>query len=153
MELLARLEAIARRGKPQPRQPEVIEMGALRVNCQTRCAQRDGALVDLSAKDFDLLVLFLRNVGRLLSRAEIRETVWGPRAPFSSRTLDTHVSRIRDRLGLTPSHGWRLAAVYGYGYRLQHITRSTGDVGGDDAMRGSLRLYSALEQPSGESTG
>jgi DNA-binding response OmpR family regulator len=64
MELLARLEAIARR-KPQPRQPEVIEMGALRVNCQTRCAQRDGALVDLSAKDFDLLVLFLRNVGRL----------------------------------------------------------------------------------------
>jgi DNA-binding winged helix-turn-helix (wHTH) protein len=100
-----------------------------------------------------LLVLFLRNVGRLLSRAEIRETVWGPRAPFSSRTLDTHVSRIRDRLGLTPSHGWRLAAVYGYGYRLQHITASTGDVGGDNAMRGSLRLYSALEQPRGESTG
>ncbi len=153
MELLARLEAIARRGKPEPRQPGVIEMGALRVNCQTRCAQRDGAPVDLSVKDFDLLVLFLRNVGRLLSRAEIREAVWGSRAAFSSRTLDTHVSRIRDRLGLAPSHGWRLAAVYGYGYRLQHVTMSTGDVGGDDAMTESLRLHSALEQPRGESTG
>jgi DNA-binding response OmpR family regulator len=75
----------------------------------------------LTAKDFDLSVLFLRNVGRLLSRGHIRETVWGPNAVVTSRTLDTHVSRIRNKLGLTPDNGWRLAAVYRYGYRLEQL--------------------------------
>jgi DNA-binding response OmpR family regulator len=82
---------------------------------------RNGKQVDLTAKDFDLSVLFLRNVGRLLSRGHIRETVWGPNAVVTSRTLDTHVSRIRNKLGLTPEFGWRLAAVYRYGYRLEHL--------------------------------
>jgi DNA-binding response OmpR family regulator len=150
MELLARLEAIARRGRPEPRQPEVIDIGALRVNCQTRIAQRDGVAIELTAKDFDLVVLFLRNIGRLLSRAELREAVWGSSVAFHSRTLDTHICRIRDRVGLTPAHGWRLAAVYGHGYRLQQIAMSSGDVGGDAAMTG---IHPALEQERRESTG
>jgi DNA-binding response OmpR family regulator len=82
---------------------------------------RHSTQVDLTAKDFDLSVLFLRNVGRLLSRGHIRETVWGPNAVVTSRTLDTHVSRIRNKLGLTPEHGWRLGAVYRYGYRLEQL--------------------------------
>src|SRR5512145_229254 len=121
LELLARLEALSRRGRHGPEQAEVIELDVFKVDCQTRTVLRNGKQVDLTAKDFDLSVLFLRNVGRLLSRGHIRETVWGPNAVVTSRTLDTHVSRIRNKLGLTPEFGWRLAAVYRYGYRLEHL--------------------------------
>jgi two-component system response regulator RegX3 len=153
MELLARLEAIARRGRAEPRHSEVIDIGALRVNCQTRIAHRDGVPIELTAKDFDLVALFLRNVGRLFSRAEICEAVWGCSVAFNSRTLDTHICRIRDRLGLTPAHGWRLAAVYGYGYRLQQVAMSTGRVGGDVGMTEPPRMPSAVEPERRESSG
>jgi len=121
LELLARLEALSRRGRHAQEQAEIIELDVFKVDCQTRTVQRNGKQVDLTAKDFDLSVLFLRNVGRLLSRGHIRESVWGPNAVVTSRTLDTHVSRIRNKLGLTPEYGWRLAAVYRYGYRLEHL--------------------------------
>ena len=121
LELIARLEAIARRGKHHNEQPEVLELDVYRVDCQTRTVTREQRPVELTAKDFDLSVLFLRNVGRLLSRGHIRESVWGPNAVVTSRTLDTHVSRIRNKLGLTPENGWRLAAVYRYGYRLEQL--------------------------------
>lgn len=151
-ELLARLEAIARRGNPKPRQFDVIDIGDVRVDSQTRTAWRDGRQVDLTDKDCTLLVLFLLNVGRLFSRGEIREAVWGTGAALSSRTLDTHVCRIRDKLGLTPPNGWRLAAVYGYGYRLQQIAMSTGDDGGRPVITGAPRLLPLLEQERPEAT-
>ena len=126
MELLARLEAITRRGGLERVQPEVIDLGSLRVDCRMRTAQLDDQLVNLTAKDFDLSVLFLRNIGRLLSRRWLSEAVWGHRAAVASRTLDTHVSRIRHRLRLTPHNGWRLTAVYGHGYRLQYAEMPAG---------------------------
>jgi two-component system response regulator RegX3 len=139
LELLARLEAITRRRASEPGQPQVIELGALRLDCQTRTAWRDGRPIPMTAKDFDLSVLFLVNVGRLLSRGELREAVWGRRAAVSSRTLDTHICRIRDKLGLTPSSGWRLTAVYRHGYRLQEAVPSAPQVDGQAAaMSGSL---------------
>jgi len=124
LELLARLEAIARRGKHRIEQPEVMEIDVFKVDTQTRTVMRNDRQVELTAKDFDLSVLFLRNIGRLLSRGHIRENVWGPSAVVTSRTLDTHVSRIRNKLGLTPENGWRLAAVYRYGYRLEQLDPS-----------------------------
>ena len=136
MELLARLEAITRRGRLEQWQPEVIDFGPLRVDCQTRTAYVDDLPVTLTAKDFDLSVLFLRNVGRLLYRSWLREAVWGPSAVVSSRTLDTHVSRIRHGLRLTPHNGWRLTAVYGYGHRLQHAEMSMGRGNGRAAVAG-----------------
>lgn len=132
LELVARLEAIARRGKHRTEQPEVLELDAFRVDTQTRTIMRDDRQVELTAKDFDLSVLFLRNVGRLLSRGHIRESVWGPQAVVTSRTLDTHVSRIRNKLGLTPENGWRLAAVYRYGYRLEQLDANQRDARHDD---------------------
>jgi two-component system, OmpR family, response regulator RegX3 len=123
-ELLARLEALAlRRRDPQPR-TGVIELDVFRVDLETRTILRNGAPLPLTAKDFDLATLLLRNVGRLLSRGHLRETVWASSQPVSSRTLDTHVSRVRSKLRLTPEHGWRLVAVYGYGYRLDRLDRS-----------------------------
>lgn len=127
LELLARLETITRR-KSEPQRPPVIDLGALRLDCQTRVAWRHDRPIHLTAKDFDLSVLFLLNVGRLLSRSKLQDAVWGTGAALSSRTLDTHISRIRDKLGLTPPNGWHLAAVYGHGYRLQEVATSSGHV-------------------------
>jgi len=125
-ELLARLESLAlRRREPQPR-TGIIELDAFRVDLETRTILHHGAPLQLTAKDFDLATLFLRNVGRLLSRGHLRETVWASNQPVSSRTLDTHVSRVRSKLHLVPEHGWRLVAVYGYGYRLDRLDHVNG---------------------------
>ena len=79
----------------------------------------DGAQVELVIKHFNLAVLFFRNLGRLLSRGYITQTVWREAGIVNSRTIDTHVSRIRSKLGLIPEHGWELKAVYAHGYRLE----------------------------------
>lgn len=133
LELLARLEAIARRNKRVYAEPDILEFGELRIDSHTRTVHRNGAPVKLTTKDFDLAVLFFRNIGRLLSRAYIREAVWGPRATLTSRTLDTHVSRIRVRLGLKSENGWELSAMYRHGYRLQQLGRRRSAVGADES--------------------
>jgi two-component system response regulator RegX3 len=124
-ELLARVESLAQRRRDAPPQTGVIELDVFRVDLETRTVQRNNTLLQLTAKDFDLSVLFLRNIGRLLSRGHLRETVWASSHPVSSRTLDTHVSRVRNKLRLVPQHGWRLVAVYGYGYRLDRFDPSS----------------------------
>jgi len=120
-ELLARLEAILRRGKHRVEAPATVELEAYRIDCCNRVVLRDGCPVEMTAKDFELSVLFLRNVGRLLSRGYVMDNVWGRKALIPSRTLDTHVSRLRKKLGWTPEYGWRLAAAYGRGYRLDQL--------------------------------
>ncbi len=67
---------------------------------------------------FALALLLFQNTGRLMSRDHLRETVWGQNAEVLSRTLDTHVSRLRQVLQLRPGNAYSIAAVYGLGYRL-----------------------------------
>jgi DNA-binding response OmpR family regulator len=119
LELLARIETVARRAENMQAKAEDFEVDCFQVEFTNRTITRDGTLVDLTHKDFDLAVLFLRNLGRLLSRNYITETVWRENGGFTSRTIDTHVSRIRSKLGLVSQHGWQLKAVYAHGYRLE----------------------------------
>ena len=121
MELLARLEAVTRRRAVVDPSSEELVIDGVRVNFAARMIMRNDILVELTAKDFDLSVLFLRHVGRLLSRRHIRESVWKSTAEINSRSLDTHVSRVRRKLNLTPENGWRLSAVYSHGYRLERL--------------------------------
>ncbi|HXX13076.1 MAG TPA: response regulator transcription factor [Burkholderiales bacterium] len=121
LELLARLESLAQRRREWQQRTGVLELEEFRVDLETRTIVRNNIPLRLTAKDFDLSALFLRNIGRLLSRGHIRETVWSANQPVSSRTIDTHVSRVRNKLGLTREQGWRLVAVYGYGYRLERL--------------------------------
>ena len=125
MELLARLEALARRGHQPQSEHAVFEVGLFRVDRQRRNITWGSESLDLTSKDFDLAVLLLRNIGRLLSRHCLLHTIWGEKATLSSRTLDTYISRVRTRLKLTPEYGWRLRALYGYGYRLEPHTKPT----------------------------
>jgi DNA-binding response OmpR family regulator len=121
LELVARVEALPRRGRHSGDRPDVLDVDMFRFDFRSRTVARNGRALDLTAKEFELAALLLCNAGRLLTRNHIRETVWSATAVVTSRTLDTHVSRIRRKLGLTPEHGWRLAAVYRYGYRLDQL--------------------------------
>jgi DNA-binding response OmpR family regulator len=98
LQLLARIEAIARRGilnYPAP----AIEVGPFRVDCETRSVLYGGhPLINITGKEFDLLVLFLRNLGRVLSRSYLVEGVWGAKTQVTSRTLDTRIYRLRRKL-------------------------------------------------------
>ena len=121
LELLARTDSVTRRATRMQAKDDTFEVDGFRVDCASRTITRDGALLELNTKDFDLAVLFLRNLGRLLARSQIHEAVWGAKGSVASRTIDTHVSRIRGKLGLVYEHGWELKAVYAHGYRLERI--------------------------------
>jgi len=80
----------------------------------------------LTRKESDLAMLLLQHMGRPLSRAFLRERIWDGESEVPTRTVDTHISRVRGKLGLLPEHGYRLATVYGYGYQLEN-TRDADD--------------------------
>lgn len=122
LELLARIDALGRRARQRQKPDEgVLEFGPLIIDCPSRQVKLDGAEVAMTQKDYELALFLLRNIGRLLSRGHILEAVWGQSADINTRTVDTHVSRIRGKLQLTPERGWRLSAVYQHGYRLERV--------------------------------
>ncbi len=121
LEMLARITALGRRAYPQTDRSEILDFGDYRLNSLSRAIEWRGERVDLTHKEFDLSLYLFRNLGRLLSRGHILETVWGTSAELNTRTVDTHVSRIRNKLGLLPENGWKLSAVYQHGYRLERL--------------------------------
>lgn len=122
LELLARIAALGRRARAGQRvEEEVLEFGNLSVDCRSRQVKLAGTAVAMTQKDYELALFLLRNIGRLLSRGHILEAVWGQSTEINTRTVDTHVSRIRGKLQLTPENGWRLSAVYQHGYRLEQV--------------------------------
>jgi two-component system response regulator RegX3 len=127
-ELLARIEALGRRSKPQARLSDVLRVGGFEIDLGRRTVLRNGRAVELTQKDFDLAVFLFRNVGNLVSRGHILESVWGRSPDLNTRTVDTHVSRLRSKLGLVPENGWRLTAVYQHGYRLEQLAEPAASV-------------------------
>jgi DNA-binding response OmpR family regulator len=77
--------------------------------------------VQLTAKEFELALFLFKNHGRVLSRGHILESVWGQRADLNTRTVDTHMSLLRQKLNLRPQNGWRLSTIYRHGYRLEQL--------------------------------
>ena len=122
LELLARVAALARRGKPPVvKERERLEIGALLIDRKNRLIYRDRQPVPMTPKTYNLAVLLLTNVGQLLTRGEMLNSVWGAGKKSSTRTLDTHISRLRLALGLVPEQGWQLQSVYQHGYRLDRL--------------------------------
>jgi DNA-binding response OmpR family regulator len=80
-----------------------------------------GVVVSLTKKEFDLGLLLFRHLSRPLSRAYIRDAVWKHEIEIFSRTMDTHVSMLRVKLGLRAQNGYVLMPIYGYGYRLEPV--------------------------------
>jgi DNA-binding response OmpR family regulator len=93
------------------------------VNEQERTILVNGAAVQLTNKEFELAIYLFRNAGCLVSRNTLMEEVWGTLADLNTRTVDTHISRIRTKLGINPSAGWQLSSIYQRGYRLFRVSR------------------------------
>jgi DNA-binding response OmpR family regulator len=120
-ETLARITALRRRSQPLSEQATTLRQGLFEFDITNRHVRTGTRTVDLTNKEFDLALLLFRNPGRLLSRNYILEMVWGTNAELSTRTVDTHMSRIRNKLGINPDNGVRLNAVYNHGYRLEPL--------------------------------
>jgi len=118
-ETLARIKALARRA--QGKNTDVLEFPPYQINLAERTVSYKGETIDLTHKEFELAHLLFRGNGRLMSRGYIMERVWGTRADLNTRTVDTHMSRLRSKLELRPQNGWQLTAVYHHGYRLSCV--------------------------------
>jgi len=119
-ETMARLGALLRRAYPQKESTQVVAP-PYEFDTQAGIARLNGAPVALTPKEFELAVLLFRNVDRLMSRGHLQEMVWGRGVELPTRSVDTHVSQVRKKLGLRGENGYRAAAIYNYGYRLKRV--------------------------------
>jgi two-component system response regulator RegX3 len=118
VEFLARVAAVARRAGIEGGDAPIVEPPYV-VNPKERSITLAGAPVKLSPRLYDLAHLFFARRGELVTRPQIYLQVWGHRDTSESRTVDTHVSRLRHVLELDGRHGWKLTSVYQQGYRLE----------------------------------
>ncbi|UUZ56876.1 response regulator transcription factor [Massilia sp. H-1] len=120
-ELVARVQALLRRAYPTQNGAEQLVFGPYIFETRPGRLLMDGVVIEVTHKEFYLALLFFRNIGRPLSCAYIHEAVWIRETAVPSRTMDTHVSRVRNKLQLRPENGFRLVPVYSYGYRLEKL--------------------------------
>lgn len=118
-ELLARVTAVLRRHNVERGGADAFELGPYQIDAQRRRIAIDGREIELTQREFDLASFLFRRYGRIVSRDALLKNVWNLSAAVSTRTVDTHVSRLRKKLELGGEHGWRLAAIYQHGYRLE----------------------------------
>lgn len=134
-ELLARMEAVLRRRmRSHVIGPVALQVAPYVFDLNARIARLHGVTVPLTDREFDLALLLFRNIGRLFSRDHLLATFWHGLHGGHSRTVDTHVSRVRRRLMLDARHGLRLVSEYGRGYRLERV-RASRAAPGHDASR------------------
>ena len=121
-ELTARVNALGRRSNNEVEDQEELVVGPYVINLTKRSIVSSGEEVTLTDKDFDLAVFMFQNIGRLLSRDYLLERVWGISSDINTRTVDTHVSRLRRKLNIKPENGYRVKTIYQHGYRLEKVS-------------------------------
>jgi DNA-binding response OmpR family regulator len=121
-ELVARVSAIFRRvagGKPED---DLIDAAPYEFEAGSQSAKLNGEDIALTNREFALAAFLFRNPGKMLSRGHILEAIWGiENEAVSTRTIDTHMSRLRRKLDLCADNGWELSSVYQHGYRLERV--------------------------------
>jgi DNA-binding response OmpR family regulator len=118
VELRARLRAILRRSASVPSSAGLIEVGALVIDTRAHSVTLDGRDVCLRRMEFELLVHLAREPERVFAKSELLRSVWGYRSGGSTRTLDSHASRLRRKLAPDDARRW-VISVWGVGYRLR----------------------------------
>jgi two-component system response regulator RegX3 len=121
-ELVARIRAVLRRRGDAAEAPSadgVLEAGRVRMDVERHVVAVDGEPVPLPLKEFDLLEYLLRNAGRVLTRGQLIDRVWGADYVGDTKTLDVHVKRLRSKLEPDPANPTYLLTVRGLGYKLE----------------------------------
>ena len=120
LELKARVRALLRRAgaAQQQRSGNELTAGHIILNTGERTASRDGVSVELTAKEFDLMELLMRNPGRVYSRENLLNVVWGYEYIGDFRTVDVHIRRLREKLELDPANPEYIRTKWGVGYYL-----------------------------------
>lgn len=128
-ELKARIDALLRRSYPSSRvESTVIQVGPFSLDTNTKTAMLHGKDVGLAPREFDVAIYLFKNIGQLVPRDAIEKAVWGRVIGPDSRTLDTHVSRVRIKLGVRQENGVRLINVYSHGFRLTKLDDAEGSI-------------------------
>ena len=118
-ELVARIRAVLRRGQDAELLPEVIEAGDVRMDVERHQVWVRGERVKLALKEFELLELLLRNAGRVMTRGQLSDRIWGADYVGDTKTLDVHVKRLRSKIEVDPAHPTQLVTVRGLGYKYE----------------------------------
>ncbi len=119
-ELVARIRAVLRRGgEPEDLMTPTVEAGPVRMDIERHVVTVDGHQVQLPLKEFDLLELLLRNAGRVLTRGQLIDRVWGADYVGDTKTLDVHVKRLRSKIEPDPANPKYLVTVRGLGYKFE----------------------------------
>ena len=119
-ELLARIRAVLRRRiEVEDFDEAVLEGGRVRMDVDRHTVEVDGAAVPMPLKEFELLELLMRNPGRVLTRGQLIDRVWGSDYFGDTKTLDVHIKRIRSKIEQQPSEPVQLVTVRGLGYRFE----------------------------------
>lgn len=125
-ELMARVAAILRRAGMRVSSDNTFDVAPYDLDIGKKTVSLSGVEIPLTNREFGLAVLLFRNAGKLLSRSHILEAIWGiDYNNVSTRTVDTHVSRLRKKLRLNEGNGWKLSAVYQHGYRIERESSKT----------------------------
>lgn len=119
-ELLARIHALGRRLLPIEKETNdhVMEVGPYRLYKLMNTVELHGQTIELKPKEFGIALTLLKNVGAIVSRQTLMDSVWGRELVTTSRTIDTHISQVRRKLMFKPENGVKLSTVYTLGYRL-----------------------------------
>jgi two-component system, OmpR family, alkaline phosphatase synthesis response regulator PhoP len=117
VELLARIEAKLRRAPAVPHPAEGHQFGGVRIDFRKAEVTRDGAPLELSAREFQLLRYFIEHRGATLTREELLNEVWGYNAMPSTRTVDVHVAWLRQKIEPNPRHPQYILTIHGLGYK------------------------------------
>ena len=119
-ELVARVRAVLRRhGEPEELIASTVQAGPVRMDVDRHVVSVDGEQVSLPLKEFELLEMLLRNSGRVLTRMQLIDRVWGSDYVGDTKTLDVHVKRLRSKIEDDPSNPAHIVTVRGLGYKLE----------------------------------
>ncbi len=119
--LKARIDTVARRASSNAPTANKLVVGNIELDRQMNSLRLDGEEVELTRREFELSARLIENLGRILPRDLLLKEIWGLNESVVTRTLDTHVSRLRKKLRFNKDHGWRLKSIYHHGYRLERL--------------------------------
>ena len=116
LELKARIRALLRRTNTQQKQSNLLTIGNISLDLDARNAYRSGILVDLTAKEFDVIEFLMRNANRVYSRESLLDSIWAYDYRSDIRTLDVHIRRLREKLEENPADPQYIMTKWGVGY-------------------------------------